>query len=191
MLGALTLGLLVTAGPAVPQIEPRQAAALIAKLGERRPFLGSADAVAEKGSLYLFFKQAEYARLRGNGLLGYWDTGAFKWSGDRIAWDGVVTGAASAKPISARAWRRSFDLATRRRGLVVDPKAPIRFEGSCVGAVVDPSSDEPVPGVVVEVRVSGPSGVLVYRLSLGKPTVEDAIGAAIDVILGFAQRVTG
>jgi hypothetical protein len=55
--------------------------------------------------------------------------------------------------------------------------------------VVDRSAEEPVPGVLVELRIKSPTGVLLYRVSMGKPTVEDAMGAALDLVLRFSRAL--
>ena len=58
-----------------------------------------------------------------------------------------------------------------------------------MGAVIDPSPREPVPGVLLELRVKSPTGTLRYRVGMGKASVEDAMGAALDLVLGFARSL--
>ena len=97
---------------------------------------------------------------------------------------------ARTRRISAKAWDAAFAYVAERRGLTVDKAAAMRIEGACVGAVVEPTSREPVPGVALELRVSGPAGELRYRITVGKPTVEDAIAASLDYVVGFAMAIS-
>jgi len=134
-----------------------------------------------------FFRAGDYARLHGNPVIGYWDARGFKWTGTRVAWDGVVSVAPSARRITKRAWDAAFAHVARQQGLTVDPKAPIRIRGACVAAVVRPSVAEPNRGVLIELRIDGPKGAFLYRLGVGKPTLEDAVGASLDWAIAFAR----
>jgi hypothetical protein len=174
----------VEASPA--GVTREQAEALAVRLGERRPFLESQEARKERATLGQFFKDPDYRVLRGNPLLGYWDRGGFAWSGDRVAWEGIES-AAGCRRVQRTAWDRAFAYAVKKAGLVVDPAAPIRVRGACVWAVVEASADEPVPGVLLEIKVAGGKGLLRYRFGMGKATVEDAIGAAVELVVAFAK----
>jgi len=59
---------------------------------ERRPFLDSSEAKSWQGrqTMGLFFRNADYRVLNGNPVFGYWDAGGFKWTGNRISWQGIV-----------------------------------------------------------------------------------------------------
>jgi hypothetical protein len=177
--------LLASEGP------PRLGAEDVERLGEqlarREPFLESAEAREEPGTLHRFFKKADYQVLRGNPVTGYWDAGGFHWKGNQIAWRGIGAAAPSAKKISQQAWEAAFRHVAEKRGVVVAAGAPVSIEGACVAAVVDPSEREPVPGVLLEVRLRGPGGVFRHRLAVGKATVEEAMGAALDFTLALAR----
>jgi hypothetical protein len=167
-------------------ISREHAEALAARLGERRPFLQSEEARKEQGTLGHFFKDEDYRVLRGNPLLGYWDRGGFAWSGDRVAWEGIES-VGGCRRIKRVAWDRAFAYAAKKVGLVLDPAAPIRVRGVCVWVVVEATTAEPVPGVLLEMKVGGRKGVLRYRFGMGKATVEDAIGAAVELVIAFAK----
>ena len=166
-----------------PELTPDQAVQLWQRVGALEPFLDSAEARSEPQSLYRFFNRADYAKLKGNPVLGYFSRGGFRWAGDRVAWLGIRPATPDATPISAKAWDAAFLYLARKRNWVVDAHAPIRISGACVGAVLEPSPDEPYRGVCVEVRVASPQGTLLYRFSVAKPAIEDAIGASLDWVL--------
>ena len=166
-----------------------QAGRLIDRLLEREAFWPRGFQAARPETLNRFFDRDDYQVLRGNPFLGYWNSGAFRWVGRRIAWGGIAAGTGDARAISSRAWRLAFDLVARQRGLVVDGGATIRVSGACVAANLQPSEERGPPGVVVELLVESPTGPLRYRLSVGKPSVEEAMGALLDWALSFAMRV--
>ena len=190
---AAVLGLLLVVegrpGPESHDIKPEHVEQLVNQLGAREPFLKSGEAKDEPGSLYHYFQKADYEALRGNPVVGYWDEGGFRWSGTTVAWGGIAAGASSAERIKPRAWEAAFRYVAQRRGFVVDERAQLRVEGRCVAAAIDATAAEPVPGVLLEVRVHSPSGVLRHRFSVGKPTVEEAMGAALDFLLSFSKSI--
>ena len=165
---------------------PEQAMWILRRLGDREPFVGSFEAWAHRDTLGHFFHRGDYERLRGNPVFGYWDDGRFRWTGTHVAWDGIQAVASTARPITARAWTAAFGYVARKHGMIIDPKAAIRVRGACIGAVLDPTVDEPNRGVVLELRIESPSGAFLYRFGTGKPTIEDAIGASLDWALSFA-----
>jgi hypothetical protein len=122
-------------------------------------------------------------------IFGYWNEGHFRWRGTHVAWDGMVPVARSAKRITPRAWSAAFAYVAKKHGFIVDRHASVRIRGACVGAVLDPSLEEPNRGVVIEVRIDSPTGPFKYRFGMGKPTIEDAVGASLDWAIGFALTV--
>lgn len=190
-LAALTPVRAASAEPPEPPrdwITPGQAEPLIKRVLGRQPFLSSDEVREEPQSLGLFFQRGDYEVLRGNPVLGYWDAGTFRWTGGRVAWEGI-TSFGSAKPITAKAWDAAFAYAAKKRGLVVDKTAPIRVRGACVGAVLERIRGQSKPGVALEVRIESPTGVFRVRFTMGKATIEDAVGASMDRLLGFAVNV--
>jgi hypothetical protein len=168
---------------------PEQGARILSRLADREPFLSSREAHHHAGSLDLFFKRSEYERLRGNPVYGYWADDGFRWTGTRVAWDGIEPVAPRAKAVTRKAWRTAFEYVARKYGLVIDQRAPIRLRGACVAAVTDPNVEEPNRGVVLELRMQGPRGRFWYRFGMGKPTLEDAVGASLDWAIGFARTI--
>lgn len=166
-----------------------QGARILARLGDREPFLGSREAERHPYSLSLFFRLADYRRLRGNPVYGYWADDGFRWTGTRVAWDGIEPVSPSARPIQRKAWNAAFAYVAKKHGLVIDSRAPIRVRGACIAAVSDPSLAEPNRGVVLELRMESPSGRFWYRFGMGKPTLEDAVGASLDWAVSFARTI--
>lgn len=194
MMWLLTVVLAATAAgqaPSAPWLTAEQAEKLAVKLAERRPYLESVEARSAEGrqTMGLFFGEADYRRLRGNPVFGYWYAGSFKWNTDRIAWDGVVSKGASCAPITVRAWNLAFEYAARKRGLTIDPGSPYRMRGACVHAVVTASPSEPVTGVVMEIRLDSPTGHFLWRYSRANPSIEGAVGASIELPLLLAPKV--
>jgi hypothetical protein len=194
MIGLVTVFsalLMVAERDTAPPLPRQQLQAVVERMLVTEPFLGSDEERSTRRSVARYFSRQEYMRLRGNPLLGYWDVGTFRWRGRQLAFGGVRNVHPSARPISAAAWTAAVEQVARRNGLDVTANAPVRLEGGCVGAVVDATEREPVPGVLVELRLEGPTGTLLYRVGMGKATVEDAIGAALDLVLRFARSLQG
>ncbi len=168
---------------------PEQGARILNRLDNREPFVGSREATRHPESLEHFLGMKEYRRLRGNPVYGYWADDGFRWVGSKVAWDGIVPVSSSARPIRRRAWDAAFAYVAEKRGLIVDRTAPIRVRGVCIAAVVDPGLGEPNRGVVLELRFDSPTGRFWYRFGMGKPTVEDAVGASLDWAVGFARTI--
>lgn len=168
---------------------PAQGAKILARLADRESFLSSREARQHADSLNKFFGPQDYESLRGNPIFGYWNEGHFRWRGTHVAWDGVVPVTRSARRITPRAWSAAFAYVAKKHGFVIDRHAAVRIRGACVGAVLDPSLDEPNRGVVIEVRIDSPTGPFRYRFGMGKPTIEDAVGASLDWAVGFALTV--
>lgn len=168
---------------------PEQMTSFVRRLNDREPFAGSREARLHGDSLGRFFGWKEYQLLRGNPVYGYWAEGGFRWVGARVAFDGIKPIGRSAQQITSRAWEAAFRYVAKENGWVIDGRAPIRVRGACLGAVLDPGLDEPNRGVVLELRVESPTGPFLYRFGMGKPTIEDAIGASLDWALSFARVV--
>ena len=138
--------------PPAPKADltPGAAAALWKQLDIREPFLDSLEARQEPQSLFRFFGKQDYEQLRGNPALGYFATGGFRWVGTRIAWQGLRPVTPDAAAVAEQAWDAAFRAIAKRHGWQVDPRAPIRAKGACVGCVAEPSAREPQRGVCIE-----------------------------------------
>jgi hypothetical protein len=172
------------------ELPSRHARALLQRMADIEPFVGSREEKENrKAAVGRYFTADEYRRLRGNPVVGYWDLGTFHWQGgDRVAWAGMRNAHASCRGISAHAWDAAFAVVAHRQHLTVVRQAAVTLEGGCVAAVVDKSESEPVPGVLVEVRARGTGGeTMVMRFAMGKPSVEDAMGAALELALTFSR----
>ncbi len=183
-----------TAAPAVPRapwLTPEQAERLAQKLAERQPYAESDEARSPAGraTMGLFFTGADYQKLRGNPVYGYWNSSGFRWTGNRIAWDGVVPVGKSCKEITKRAWDAAFAYVAKKHGLLVDRMAPMRMRGACVGAVTEITSERPILGVVMEVRLDSPTGAFKWRYSRGNPTLEGAVGASVELPILLGPKV--
>jgi hypothetical protein len=195
-----TLGLLMLLVLASPSAEagslktllsPEQAEKLAMKLAERRPFLDSYEAKSWQGrqTMGLFFRDNDYRVLNGNPVFGYWDAGGFRWTGNRISWQGIVSVGKSCKVISPRAWDLAFGYVAEKHGLVIEKTAPLRIQGACVWAVTETSLKEPVRGVVMEMQLDSPSGTFRWRYSRANPTIEGAIGAAVELPILIGKQI--
>ena len=191
MVSTVALALTLVGPTATETLPAGQAEAVLQRMLDTEAFVGSQEEREERRSVARHFSAAEYARLKGNPLLGYWDEGGFRWPASQasIAWDGIRNLHPSSRPIGRRSWEVAFKAVARKHGLTVKPSSPIRVQGACVGAVVDRSEREPVPGVLLELRVSSPTGTLLYRVGVGKATVEDAMGAALELAVTFARSL--
>jgi len=186
MAGLLIFGLAGGVPGKAPEV-PRTPAALWGRVGVREPFLGSPEAQAEPQSLGRFLGMDDYARMRGNPSLGWFADQGFRWRGNRIAFLGVRAVTPDAAALPEAVWLKAFRRVAMQRGWWVDPKAPIRFKGACVGAVVAPVPGQPYPGVCLEVQVDGPTGSLLYRFSIAQTTAEAAVARALDWVLACAH----
>jgi hypothetical protein len=178
-------------GGEAADLPARHAEAILKRMRAMEGFLGSQEERQTRSQVGRYFSAAEYSRLRGNPVVGYWDAGSFAWKGGaRVAWGGIRSAHPSCRPIGGNAWQTAFVEVAKRRGLEVVPKAAVTVEGGCVAAVVDGSEEERVPGVLLEIRVrSEPARSLLLRVAIGKPTVEDAMGAALDLALRFSRNL--
>jgi len=191
------LMLLVLAAPAAEAaslkalLSPEQAKELAMKLAERRPFLDSVEANSRQGrqTMGLFFKDDDYRVLAGNPVFGYWNADGFRWTGNRVSWLGISSVGKSCKAISPRAWDLAFGYVAEKHGLVVEKAAPLRIQGACVWAVSETSPKAPVPGVVMEMRLDSPSGTFRWRYSRANPTIEGAIGAAVELPILIGTKI--
>jgi hypothetical protein len=175
-------------GPMLPQ---KTVEGMLRRMMETEPFVGSRaerDGRSESGR---YFTDAERGRLRGNPVLGYWDAGAFAWAGaPLVAWGGIRSAHPSCRGIGPQAWRAAFQHAARKQALEVAQKAAVKLSGGCVAAVIDPTDANPVPGVLVELRLDSPQGSFLVRTAVGKLTVEDAMGAALEFALSASKHVS-
>jgi len=179
--------------PPAPKADltPGAAAALWQQLDIREPFLASMEARREPQSLFRFFGRQDYEKLRGNPGLGYFAAGGFRWVGTRIAWQGLRPVTPDAATVPEQAWDAAFQEIAHRHGWQVDPRAPIRVRGACVGCVAEPSAREPERGVCIELQVTSPTGTLLYRFSIARPTLAEALGASLDWVLCCAAGLDG
>ena len=189
LLGLLSCLALGAQAPVPADLTPAQAVALCQRIAAKEPFLASAEARSEPQSLYRFFQRADYLKLQGNPGIGYFSEGGFRWTGTRVAWLGIKPVTTDAAPITAKAWDAAFRFVAQRRHWTLDRRAPIRIRGACVGAVLEPSPEQPYRGVCIELRLESPAGAMLYRYSVAKPSIEDAVGAALDWVLCCAGGV--
>lgn len=152
----------------------------------REPFLGSWMHRNKEYSRSLghFFTQEEYRKLEGNPALGYFYVGNFKWlpSWKEVSIEPFAPTTPDTKIVKPAAWRIAADAACRKHGLSRRPDAPIKITGALVGI----NLEKPL-GVYLEVRVRSPHDTLLFRGGIGKGTLGDAIGAAVDFVVAYAM----
>ena len=67
---------------------------------------------------------------------------------------------------------------------------PTKINGAGVPfTVTETSPKQPVPGVVVEMRLESPSGTFRWRYSRANPTIEGAIGAAVELPILIGKKI--
>ncbi len=158
-------------------------------LGVREPFLWSREALEEPQSLGRFFGMGDYGRLEGNPALGFYAADGFRWVGSSVAWLGVKAVTPDGAAVPEKLWDQAFQRLARRQRWRVDSAAPIRIKGACVGAVVTPTTREPHVGVCLELQVASPTGTLLYRYAVAKPSIEEAVEQALGWTLGCARSM--
>lgn len=177
-------------GPSRALVAEQLDAALAHALTRCEPFLRSYQ-MADPGTLNHFFRRKDYQRLSGNPLFGYYHVGGFTWPpGVRaVAFQPPGAACLGARAIPAQAWERAMALVARARSLELRGDALIQIRGAVVQVQAQERVGGGAPGysVVVEYRVQGPGGTLLYRLGSAKATLADAIGANLDFLLGFAR----
>ena len=177
-------------GPVRPgqgPLPPKTPAVLWKAVGVREPFLGSLEAREEPQSLCRFFGTEDYRKLRGNPALGFFAAERFRWTGRRVAWLGIRPATPAVAGITARDWDRAFLSIASSNHWKVDPSAPIRVKGACVGAVLTPSVQEPQLGVCLELQLASPTGTLLYRYSIAQPSIAEAVHQSLDWPLRCAR----
>jgi len=152
----------------------------------QEPFHGSWIEKKYPKTLGYFFTNKEYARLRGNAALGYTSVGSFTWP-DQIHEVEVIpfrSVTQEAQCIRPQAWAKAAEIVCGRMGLRLRAGAPIKVSGVLVGV----NRTAPL-GVYTEVRVSGPTGTLLYRGGTAKATLGDAVGANLEYVLAYAKGI--
>lgn len=154
---------------------------------DEEPFLSSFQAQYGQ-TLNIFFGAPEYQVLRGNPLVGYTANNGFRWPKGlkEVAFVGI-TNAPRASALTPQAWATAFRAAAKGHGLTVNTKAAVRFEGACVSLTEDPQQD--LIGLVLEAKVTGPTGEFLYRFQFARPRLGDAMTGTFDWILGYAQAI--
>jgi hypothetical protein len=187
-LGALLAGSTAAAAPPAEAGARLDLAPIIRRMCETERFHGSKEEFRTRTDAGRFFSASEYALLEGNPILGYFANQGFAWEGDAsISWGGLVARHPSARGLRPESWAVAFEQAAKLQGLAVDAGARVQVEGACVAAVTDPNAASRVPGVLVELRFRSPGGTLLFRTGVGKRTVADAMGAAMDLAIRFAR----
>jgi hypothetical protein len=168
----------------------KQKEAIIKRVYRREPFVGS---YAHRGKEYVgsighFLTTAEYHKLRGNPVIGFWDFGAFAWPSD---WKEIeivpfkATSGPGAQVIGEKAWVSAAKIVCQNQGLIQKPGAKIKVTGVTVGIQKEP------PGVMIEARVKSPTGTLIYRGGTAKRTMGDAVGGTLDFLINLARVQNG
>lgn len=162
----------------------------------REEFLVSQQAKRWPDTLGLFLSRADYARMKGNTIFGYWwATPNFVWKPE---WKAVSFTAPkglhqSSRMIQPRAWDKAMEMLAAQKGLTLSPSAPVKITGAVVGATIDPVADHTRGFMTLcEWRVETPGGgLLVYRYAVMKPTLGGAIGGNLAWIVSYARGLDG
>lgn len=167
-----------------PTVSETAALGLLRALTERRAFPVS----AHEATVGRFFRREDYKLIKGNPILGYWRVDGFRWTGDAIALDGLESAARACDGLTEEHWRPVIEVVAAKHGLAVRRDARIRLQGACVDAKILSSREDPGSGVELELKLTNAEGgQLLYRLRMGKPSIAEAMGAAIDQVVMFAK----
>ena len=160
---------------------------------DKEPFLACQEAVNYPNTLGHYLTKAEYRGMNGNPATGYYARNGFTWASEQVEVEfiGIHATVPETQGIRDAAWVKAMQLVARHMNLKVVPKAAIRIEGACVDATLAPSDESPLPGVVLELRIHSTTGTMLYRYSLGKPSIGDAIGASLEWCLTVARHMGG
>ena len=154
----------------------------------REPFYGSWAHKNKEYSKSLghFFTQDEYQKLEGNPALGYFYVGGFKWlrAWKEVSIEPFAPTTPDTRIIKPEAWKIAASQACKKHGLTLKANAPIKITGALVGV----NLEKPL-GVYLEIRVQCPYDTLLYRGGVGKGTLGDAVGAAMDFIVSYALGI--
>lgn len=130
------------------KIAPRDALALIARFGAKRPFLkDSPDIYLEPGSLNKFFTMPIYRKLEGNGYFGYRYDEGFTFNEDEVQ-IAVLKDITEGMRCSA-AYHLAIEKALAAAGLVINPKASCQI-GICIVGIEERETEQTLPGIMVE-----------------------------------------
>lgn len=179
----------VQAGVSPNNLTDAQKKAILQRLlFTKEPFLQSYEARMMPDTMGSFFHVAEYQTLAGNPGVGYYhaDTG-FSWTTPAVAFVPFEPTTQKAKGIHSEAWMAAMQTIAARRGLTLDPHAPVHIVGACVFAH-RADGRFPQSEVTIEAVVESPGGKILFRRTEARPTLADAVGAALDFVVAFARR---
>jgi len=151
---AAICGILMALLPAVlhseapANVNQREALALMARLGAKKPFLkDSSDVYLEPDSLNKFFTMPIYKKLEGNGYFGYRYDEGFSYGGNdvQIAVFKDITDRRQYLP----AYRIALENALSAAGLNINSKASCQI-GICIVGVEERETERTLSGIMVE-----------------------------------------
>lgn len=156
---------------------------------DKEAFLGSAEYKAAPATLYLYFKDPEYQKLRGNPIIGYLapDEG-FQWSGREVTLGPVLPLGKGTRVATEKAWEAAMNQIAHAMDLEVKPLAPVKITGATVFVRTKPTAEYPACQVGVEWKVTSPTGVILFRRVASARTVGDAMGSCLEFVLRFARN---
>ena len=162
----------------------------------RECFLDSQQARKHADTLGLFLSRAEYAKMHGNVIFGYWwASPGFVWKPEwrKLAFVAPKGVHESSRPIQPQAWNKAMEFTAARRGLTITSSAPIKITGAVVGAILDPAKEHQRGyATICEWKIQSPKGgVLLYRFGILKPSLGGAIGANLEWVVNYARAIDG
>ncbi len=146
MLGMLFASIIVAETP--NKADPREALALISRVGAKKPFLkDSPDIYLEPDSLNKFFTMPIYRKLEGNGYFGYRYDEGFSHGGNDVQ-IAVFKDITDGKRCSS-AYRMALENALSAAGLSINPKASCQI-GICIVGIEEKETEQTLPGIMIE-----------------------------------------
>jgi hypothetical protein len=135
-------------------VNQREALALMARLGAKKPFLkDSSDIYLEPDSLNKFFTMPIYKKLEGNGYFGYRYDEGFSFGGNDVQIAGIKDITDGKRCLSA--YRVAMENALTAAGLIINPKALCQI-GICIVGIEERETQQTLPGIMVEAYLRNP-----------------------------------
>lgn len=175
--------------PAKTLTEKQRAAVLKRIFLDREAFRSSREYQTNPTTLGLYFKDADYRRLKGNPIVGYYaaDPG-FRWEDAEVTIHRIPSLGPHTRVVTQRAWDAASAIVARKLNLNLVPNAKVHVYGASVYVHPKPTQDVRAAQIVVEFRITSPNGTILLRRVGNSPTLGDAIGSSLEFAITYARR---
>lgn len=182
----------ITEKDLIDNLPPDQKLYYLAVATLSRPFLqDSPDVIKEKSSLYQFFSQKIYEKLKGNYFLGYIYDEGFSFAGDEIQLD-IVKGTYKTKKF-LKAFKEAGRISAGKNKIKLVKNSSYGIGVALVGVQFTKTKSS-LPGVMLEVYLTNrkTGKTLFYRFGTGnKGGLDKAMIDAWDIIFNIVKNCRG